>query len=170
VVDAARRADARAAPVVFVLMGEGSQRQALETMARGVERLRFLPLQHEDELANVLNAADVLLISERSTVIDMSLPSKLTSYFAAGRPVVAAVPPDGSTAREVLRSGGGLVVPIGDPDELNRVVGRISEDAEWAGTLGMAGRRYAESALDLGSARARIDRLLALTLGRSERS
>jgi len=35
--------------------------------------------------ASLLAAADVLFLSERATQLDMSLPSKLTSYFAAGR-------------------------------------------------------------------------------------
>ena len=164
VVEAARRADAIAAPMMFVLMGEGSQRAALEAQAEGITRLRFLPFQPEREVPNVLDAADVLLVSERATVIDMSLPSKLTSYFAAGRPIVAAVPPDGSTAREVLRSGAGVIVPIGDADELNRAVARLQEDPEAAQSLGAAGRRYAESTLDLARARKRIDRLLEQTL------
>jgi colanic acid biosynthesis glycosyl transferase WcaI len=165
VVEAARRADALAAPVMFVLMGEGSQRTTLEAKARGIKRLRFLPFQPEDEVPNVLDAADVFLVSERATVIDMSLPSKLTSYFAAGRPIVAAVPPEGSTAREILQAGAGVIVSIGDVEELNGVVASLKEDPEWAGRLGAAGRRYAESALDLTSARTRIDRLLEQTLG-----
>ena len=48
VVEAARHADAVAAPVLYVLMGEGSQRTTLETQARGIERLRFLPFQPEE--------------------------------------------------------------------------------------------------------------------------
>ena len=165
VVEAARRADSLATPVMFVLMGEGSQRGALEAAAGQIERLRFLPFQPEDEVSNILAAADVLLVSERATVIDMSLPSKLTSYFAAGRPIVAAVPADGSTAREILRSGAGLIVPIGNSGELNSVVARFREDPEWARRLGAAGLRYAESALDLASARVRIDGLLDQTIG-----
>lgn len=173
VVEAARRADALASPVLFVLMGEGSQRAALEAQARGIERLRFLPFQPESEVPNILEAADVFLVSERATVIDMSLPSKLTSYFAAGRPIVAAVPSDGSTAREILQAGAGVVVPIGDAEALNRAVADLKDDPERASKLGAAGRRYAESALDLTGARARIDRLLEQTLtapaGRSTR-
>jgi colanic acid biosynthesis glycosyl transferase WcaI len=169
VVEAARRADALAAPVMFVLMGEGSQRTALEARARGIKRLQFLPFQAEAEVPNILDAADVLLVSERATVIDMSLPSKLTSYFSAGRPVVAAVPSSGSTAREILQAGAGVIVPIGDPDELNRAVTDLREDPERASRLGAAGRRYAESALDLNSARARIDRLLEQTMGEPRR-
>ena len=170
VVEAARHADAIDAPMMFVLMGEGSQRATLEAQAEGITRLRFLPFQPEREVPNLLDAADVLLVSERPTVIDMSLPSKLTSYFAAGRPIVAAVPPDGSTAREVLRSGAGVIVPIGDADELNRAVARLQENPAWAGSLGAAGRRYAESTLDLARARKRIDRLLEQTLESSARA
>jgi len=164
VVEAARRADALRSNVLFVLMGEGSQRSDLEAQARDVERLRFLPFQPDDEVPNVLHAADILLVSERATVIDMSLPSKLTSYFAAGRPIVAAIPRDGSTAAEVARSGAGIVVPIDDPDELNLAIARLQEDAELAARLGASGRRYAATALDPGTARSRMDELLLRTM------
>ncbi len=164
VVAGARLADRLGLPVLYVLMGEGSQRKALEAQARGIERLRFLPFQPEDEVSNVLHAADVLLVSERETVIDMSLPSKLTSYFAAGRPIVAAVPPNGSTAHEIVRSEAGVIVPIGDAAELNAAIARLNDDAALAVTLGAAGRAYAESALDFATAQERIDRLLAQTL------
>jgi N-acetylglucosaminyldiphosphoundecaprenol N-acetyl-beta-D-mannosaminyltransferase len=165
VVGAARHADAVAAPLLFVLMGDGNQRALLEAQAHGIERLRFVPFQPEDEVPNILDAADVLLVSERATVIDMSLPSKLTSYFAAGRPIVGAVPSEGATAREMLRSGAGLIVPIGDAVELNRVVIELKDEPERATILGAAGRAYAASTLDLVTARTRIDGLLDQTLG-----
>ena len=165
VVQAARRADELGAPVRFVLMGDGSQRAALEADARGVERLQFLPFQPEDQVADILDAADQLLVSERSSVIDMSLPSKLTAYFAAGHAIVAAVPRDGSTAREVLRAGAGVIVPIGDPDSMNRMVADLRADPPRMAALGHAGRVYAASTLDLPTALARVDALLAQTLG-----
>lgn len=165
VVEAARRADALRAPVLFVLMGDGSQRAALEAQATGIERLRFLPFQPEADVPNILDAADLFLVSERATVIDMSLPSKLTSYFAAGRPIIAAVPAQGSTVREVLHAGAGVVVPIGDAAALNSAVAQLHEDLDEAARMGAAGRAYARSALDLASARARIDRLLEETIG-----
>ena len=164
VVEAARRADSLDAPVLFVLMGEGSQRTVLEAQARGAERLRFLPFQPEDEVPNVLDAADILLVSERPTVIDMSLPSKLTSYVAAGRPIVGAVSPHGATAREILRSGAGALVATGDPSGLNEVVAQLRADPDRSAALGSAGRRYAESSLDLATARTRIDALVEQTL------
>lgn len=164
VIEAARRADEIGAPVRFVLMGDGSQRAELEAQARGVERLQLLPFQPEEDVPDVLHAADVLLVSERASVIDMSLPSKLTAYFAAGRPIVAAVPAHGSTAHELLRSGAGVIVPIDDPDAMNSVVIALRADSGRARALGEAGRRYAASTLDLRSALARVDRLLDRTL------
>jgi len=170
VIEAARRADALGAPSLFVLMGDGSQRATLESKARGIERIRFLPFQPEDDVPNVLHAADVLLVSERASVIDMSLPSKLTSYFAAGRPIVGAVPASGSTAREIVRSQAGVIIPTGDPDTLNAVIAEMRTDPRRADALGAAGREYAASALDLGTARTRMDAVLERTLRRARRT
>jgi len=55
----------------------------------------------------------------------MSLPSKLTSYLMAGRPVVAAVRDDGETATEVSRTGAGTVVSNDSPQALLSEVPRI---------------------------------------------
>jgi colanic acid biosynthesis glycosyl transferase WcaI len=164
VINAARRADGRAAPILFVLMGDGSQRAALQARAAGIERLQFLPFQPENELSDVLDAADVLLVSERSTVIDMSLPSKLTSYFAAGQPIVAAVPATGATAREVARAEAGIIVSVGDADGLIDAVADLRAHPERARAIGSAGRAYAASNLDESAALARLDDLLEQTL------
>jgi len=147
VVDGARFADMMGAPVLFVLMGDGNQRVVLEAYAQKVKRLAFLPTQSQDLFPDVLAAADVLLVNERASVMDMSLPSKLTSYFAAGRPIVAAVPSGGSTAAEVKRSGAGVVVPAGDAGALFSAVCDIRNDRPLSHGLGSAGRAYSEAEL-----------------------
>jgi 2-polyprenyl-6-methoxyphenol hydroxylase-like FAD-dependent oxidoreductase len=50
-------------------------------------------------------AADLLLLCERPGVLEMSLPSKLTSYVTSGRPLLAAVEPGGITATYVADHG-----------------------------------------------------------------
>ncbi len=160
VVDAARWADREGRDVRFVLVGDGSQRDAIAASAVGIERLELLPFQAEEVLPDVLAAADVLLVSERSTVVDMSLPSKLTTYFTAGRPVIAAVPEEGATAAEIRRSGGGVVVPVGDPGALHDAMAHLRLDGATADALGEAGREYAGRTLGEGAAMARVDRLI----------
>lgn len=147
VVDSARAADESSAPVQFVLMGDGNQRRHLEEYARGVERLTFLPSQSDDLFPDVLAAADVLLLSERSSVLDMSLPSKLTSYFGAARPVIGAIPPDGSSAAELARSGAGIVVPPENAAALLSAVLDMRNNPDSAQSLAAAGRTYSNSHL-----------------------
>ncbi|MGI8538126.1 MAG: hypothetical protein ACR2K2_16985 [Mycobacteriales bacterium] len=100
-----------APPVRIALMGDGSQRAALEQLGAGVPALQLLPPAEAADFPAVLAAADVLLVNERASAVDASLPSKLTSYVSAGVPVLAAVPLGGRTASEVAWSGGGVLVP-----------------------------------------------------------
>ena len=66
----------------------GSQREQLAARGAGVERLTFAAPLPDGEFEAALAAADVLLLHEKPGVVEMSVPSKLTSYFTAGRPVV----------------------------------------------------------------------------------
>jgi glycosyltransferase involved in cell wall biosynthesis len=167
VVDAARIAEERSPRTRFVLMGGGSQRALLEEQARGLSNVTFLDAQPSVDFPDVLAAADVLLVNERASVIDMSLPSKLTSYFRAGRPVLAAVP-NGSTAAEIRRSGGGIVVPAEASAEIVAAVQRLAADPELAGRLGTSGRDYAERALSQAAVLSSYETLFHSVIERSK--
>ncbi len=165
VVAAARVAEQREDPVRFILMGDGNQRVALTILARGTAAIEFLPPQPADRFMDVLAAADVLLVNERASVVDMSLPSKLTSYFMAGRAVVAATNPLGITAQEVSRSGAGVSVPAEDPESLLAALGALRADPALAGELGANGPRYAAAHLGADAAYDRVERFLEGLLG-----
>ncbi len=148
VVEAARLADEKDAPVQFVLVGDGGERHGLEEQARGIARISFVDPLDDAEYRLALAAADVLLVNEKPGVAAMAVPSKLTSYFGAGRPVVAATDPGGFTASEIAASEAGIVVPAGAPDALLDAVLGVSMDKLAAAQLGVNGRRYRESVLD----------------------
>jgi colanic acid biosynthesis glycosyl transferase WcaI len=135
----------------WVLMGDGSQREQLRRQGHGLPNLDFLPLCDEDRYPDVLAAADVLLLNERAGVTEMSLPSKLTSYFASGRPVAGAVMAEGAAARELSRAGAPEPVPPGDPAALVRLVEH----------LGTAGEAYGRRALDYARTHLTPDAALA---------
>lgn len=147
VIDAARIADTSHPHVRIVLMGGGSQRAALEHRASGINNIQFLEPQPAETFADVLAAADVLLVNERASVVDMSLPSKLTSYFSVARPVIASVRSDGTTAAELRRAGGGIIIPPANPLALVDAIAEIGADRERGAKLGAAGRRYATEVL-----------------------
>jgi len=163
VLAAARVAILTAPHVRFVLLGAGSQRAVLESASSGLPNIEFLPTQSEDDYARALLAADVLLLSERETSLDMSLPSKLTAYCAAGRPIVAAVREGGATWAEVDGIGAGLLVRAGDPDALLGALATLRGDPTLADALGSkglaAGERFSEEAA-LARAEELVGRLL----------
>ncbi|WP_189937046.1 glycosyltransferase [Streptomyces sulfonofaciens] len=160
-VEAARREPG----IRFVLMGDGSQREALTRLAAHVPNVDFLPPAAADDFPEVLAAADVLAVTQRASVLDMSVPSKLTSYFAAGRPVVAAVAAAGGTAQEVRRSGAGVLVAPEDPAELLSAVRRLTADPALADALGAEGPRHVAAHLSREAGLARIDALIDEALG-----
>ncbi len=90
----------------------------------------------------------------------MAVPSKLTSYFAASRPVLAATDPQGITAGEVERAGAGVAVPAGDPGVLLETALQLAEDVDSAVVYGDAGRRYCRDALGAEAALDAFDRVI----------
>jgi colanic acid biosynthesis glycosyl transferase WcaI len=152
---------ARQAPDIdIVLMGDGNQRERLRTLGAGLSNIRFLPPADEAEFPNVLAAADALAVTQRASVLDMSVPSKLTSYFAAGRPVVASVAEEGGTAKEIRRSEAGVLVPPENPGALLAAVRKLAEDPTAADALGSCGPAYVEARLGQEAGLDRITRLL----------
>jgi glycosyltransferase involved in cell wall biosynthesis len=150
VIAAARLAAERGDPVRFILAGGGNQEEALRALGADLPTLEFLGVQPDGLHASLLAAADVLLLSERATQLDMSLPSKLTSYLAAGRPIVAAVPSGGASAREIERSQAGLLVPAGEAAAILAALTRLRSEPVLAAELAAAGPAY--SAIHLSAA------------------
>ncbi|GAA1499770.1 glycosyltransferase family 4 protein [Streptomyces synnematoformans] len=143
-----------------VLMGDGNQRERLAALGAGLPNLDFLPPADSGEFTDVLAAADVLAVTQRSSVLDMSVPSKLTSYFAAGRPVVASVADGGGTAAEMRRAGAGVTVPPEDPEALLEAVRRLAADRDLGAALGAKGPVYVREHLSSEAGLGRITALL----------
>lgn len=150
----------------MVLVGDGSQRRALETQARELRNVSFTGLIGDELYPVVLAAADVLVVNERPSVGEMSLPSKLTSYLAAGRPVLAAVSEGGASERELQSTGGAaLTIPPGNPDLLAAAVAALSKDGARRQAMSLAAATYAGQNLDRERS---LRALVALLVRRNE--
>lgn len=173
VVAAAHCADRAGSTTQFHVVGDGNQRAALESAGAGVAALTFVDPLPAGAFHRYLSAADVLLVNESPGVTDMCLPSKLTTYFSIGLPVVAAVADDSITADEIRRAGAGEIVVPGDPDALWRAVERLAADPVRARALGESGKRYAQTQLSAPAAVERfeqwLDDLAARQTGRVRR-
>jgi glycosyltransferase involved in cell wall biosynthesis len=166
IVECARLAAIAEPRLLFVLIGDGSQRPLLESHARRyrLSNLWFLPVQPTELFSGMLAAADVLLINQRSSVTDMSLPSKLTSYFASGRPIVAAVSPNSEAGREIRIAGAGMVVPPDNPAQLLLAIREVASNDDLTHRLGTAGLQYARTVLSPAETFTQLENLLARLL------
>lgn len=157
VVDAARLAARQRPHVHFVLLGGGHQLEPLRARGADCPNLQLLPTA-DDEYADILAAADILLVNERSGVAEMSVPSKIASYCAAGRPIVGAVGPQGAAASLLTTSGAGVLVEPGRPDALLAAVDSLASDHARCAELSRAGADFAQSHLGRTAAMAAYDR------------
>jgi glycosyltransferase involved in cell wall biosynthesis len=137
--------------VRFVLVGDGNQRRMLEELASDVSAVQLINPLPEPEFRAVLDSADILLVNERPGVGAMAVPSKLTTYFMAGKPVLAATDATSGTASELAASRAGVVVPPGDPQALLAAAEDMATGGEGE-ALGNNGRRYALEVLSASSA------------------
>jgi glycosyltransferase involved in cell wall biosynthesis len=82
--------------------------------------------------------------------------------------VLAAVAPDGATARELERTGGGAVrVRPGVPADLATEVLKLRDDPARCARMGDLGRQYADDTLGRDAAAGRLDTLIEECLNQS---
>jgi colanic acid biosynthesis glycosyl transferase WcaI len=132
--------------IVWLLVGNGEERALIaeEIRRRNIENIRLLPLQPAESLAEMYSAADVLLLNQKAAVQDAVIPSKLLTYMAAGRAVIAAVNERSEAARQVRVARCGLIAPAESPDALVRTVLEMRESAALRKEFGGNGRAYAD--------------------------
>ncbi len=141
---AAATALAHEPQVVFVVNGGGSARSDMERKAAGLGNVRFIDHQPKDRLPELLAAADVHVVPLRRGLARASVPSKMYSILAAGRPIVASVDPGTEVANVVDHAGAGLTVPPDDPEAFTKAVSRLVSDPDEAVRMGTAGRNFVE--------------------------
>lgn len=142
VLNAAQLAQEQDSSVRFVLMGDGNQRRDLETRAADLKRVQFVPPLPGEEFMEALAAADALLVNELPGVRDMAVPSKLTSYFNAGVPVIAATDKGSVTAGELEVSRAGIRVDAADPQALLEAAEELRADRDIAKAMGSRGLEF----------------------------
>jgi colanic acid biosynthesis glycosyl transferase WcaI len=130
--------------VAFVINGGGVARPELERRAERLGNIRFVDMQPKARLPEVLAAADVHVVPLKRGLAWSSVPSKLYSILAAGRPVVASVDAGTEVARTGERAGAGLAVPPEDPDPFTKAIRRLVENPAEAAHMGDSGRRFVE--------------------------
>lgn len=123
---------------LYLIAGEGPMRSDMERLASELgiqDSVRFLG--HRTDVADLIEAADVMLLTSRSEAQSQAL----TQSIGLGLPVVATAV--GGVAEVVLHEKTGLLVPPDDPDDAASALLRIAEDPTLARSLGERGKAHA---------------------------
>ncbi|WP_127901682.1 glycosyltransferase [Solirhodobacter olei] len=143
----------------LLVVGDGPERAALETLARNLglgPRLRFTG--HRADVADLMRAADLFVLP---TLFDAQ-PTVVMEAMAARLPVVASrtggIP-------DMVDDRSGLLVPRDDPAALAAAIAALLADPARARALGEAGRARAEAEFSIDRQISRLgalyDRLIA---------
>lgn len=110
--------------IQWVVLGDGHQRPWVEAEIdrRGLAgSVRLLGRHPMDKMPSYFALADALLVTLRKDpVFALTIPSKVQSYMACGRPIVASL--DGEGARVIEAARCGLTAPAGDAAALAAAV------------------------------------------------
>jgi glycosyltransferase involved in cell wall biosynthesis len=129
----------------WLVLGDGRRRSWVERQveARGLTATVHLLGRHPVEaMPRYFALADVLLVTlKKAPIFALTIPSKVQSYLACARPVVAAL--EGEGARVVEEAGAGLVCSPEEPAALaDRVLAMYRMPEAERRAMGEAGRRY----------------------------
>jgi glycosyltransferase involved in cell wall biosynthesis len=148
------------AELIVVSQGSGMDWLRREAEQQHVPNIRFFPFQPFEVMADVLGSGDVLVAILDPQAGTFCVPSKILTYFCAGRPVLAAMPPENLAARVVVQAEAGIAVPPLCGDEFITAAEQLHSSSALRERLGGNARRYAETAFNIDEICSRFESLL----------
>jgi colanic acid biosynthesis glycosyl transferase WcaI len=136
--------------IQFLMVGNGAGRSKAETYLKdlALENVRFLPFQPHEDLPSMYGAADLCLIPLRRGFTNDSVPCKLFTIMAAGKPAVAAVDPGSDTWQLLERARCGLCVESEFPQQIADAILYYFRNPLAASEAGTNARRFVEAEFD----------------------
>ncbi len=129
--------------VLFLLVGEGADRERILELARSknLTNIRFVPQQPREKIPAYIAASDAcLVLLKKSDVFKSVIPTKLLEFMSCGRPVVLGV---NGQAREILEQcRGGIYVEPENPVALCEAIRKLQQQDFLRNSMGRNGREY----------------------------
>jgi colanic acid biosynthesis glycosyl transferase WcaI len=130
--------------IVFILVGEGATKPALQAMAeeKSLSNVRFFSFQPREDVPPVYALADVCLVSLKRDIVLESVPSKTYTIMASGRPIVATVDQNTEVGYLLDQAQCGLCIEPENADALAQAITKLYKDDSLRNDLGRRGRDF----------------------------
>ncbi len=146
----------------IAIVGAGLKKKSLEEKSAGLglANVLFIPFQPYADLPALLSSADVLLVPLDVEKSQLSVPSKLYNFMAAGRPILGLADSSSEVAGLLASAGCGLCVPPQAPERIVEALIQLRNSPAEARDMAARGRRYAEGHFSKGMILAEYEKLL----------
>jgi len=127
--------------------------------------IEFLGYREQAESIRLLSDSDILYLPywfdrQYDEVVRLSFPSKLTAYFAAGKPVLCHAPEHSSPAAFIRDNNAGIVCPSMDSRDIIAAIGKLTGDIISVGEYTSNGRQALASYLSEECLKARFSEFI----------
>jgi colanic acid biosynthesis glycosyl transferase WcaI len=141
--DAAAALAAQNPEVVFLLIGEGAEKDRIKALAlsRGLNNVRFFDQQPRERIPAFISASEACLVLLKKTdIFKTVIPTKMLEFMSCARPVIVGV--DGQARQIVEESGAGIAIEPEDSQALVSAITQLAADRALGATLGQRGREH----------------------------
>jgi len=130
--------------IQFVVVGDGAARSSLEAALTqsNLTNIRMLPFQPARLVNSMYATADVCIVPLLRGFSYDTVPSKIYTAMAAGRPVLASAEADSETALLLNESSAGVCVEPESPEALIEAITSLYENPTHVSDMGNNGRKW----------------------------
>jgi glycosyltransferase involved in cell wall biosynthesis len=145
--EAAKKIKILGLPISWIIFGDGRMKEMVEKEIEEHDLGKQFILKGSlpaSEMPKYFSCVDGLVVSlKKSEIFSITIPGKLQSYLACGRPIIGSL--DGIGAKIINESGSGFTAKAESVEELvEAVIGLFNLTKEERITLGSNGRNYFE--------------------------
>ena len=134
----------RTAPhVLFLMVGEGSDKERVINRARslGLTNMRFVGQQPREKVPEFISLSDAcLVLLKKSELFKTVIPTKMLEFMSCACPLILGV--DGQARKIMEQAGAGVYIEPENSAALVQVITRLAANPLLRETLGRNGRRH----------------------------
>lgn len=139
--------------IKFYMIGEGSEHESLKELAKelSLSNVKFTGAWSSENMPMIYHAASLLLLTLKSTeAFDATIPSKLQTYLASGKPIVASV--NGEAGNIIRAAKAGIAVEADNEKVLAEAILTLyHKHSDELKILGNNARQYFKQHFDLNN-------------------
>jgi colanic acid biosynthesis glycosyl transferase WcaI len=143
VLDAATELQRTHPQIVFLFVGEGSDKERIISIAtfRKLSNVRFIDEQPRERIPDYIHASDAcLVLLRKSEIFKTVIPTKMLEFMSCARPVILGV--DGQARKIIEEAHAGIFIQPENVNDLTEAVVRLASDPELRDSLGRSGRQH----------------------------